>query len=370
MSTKPLSGIRVLDFTALPPGGMATVMLADLGAEVIRVESPALKGQPSLIFGQVAMSRGKKSLTLDQRNPGANAVLARLAASVDVVVENARPGSMEARGFGYAQARAVNPKIVWCSLTGFGQDGPYADHAGHDLSYLAHSGLLAALAGGQLPWHPGTSLSLQAGAAAAVMGIQAALLRVARGGMGDHVDISLAEAALWFNGAGINPLTASPWYITATPDRRLYECADGRFVAVASAEKRTWEALCDGLGLPDLKPALGKWDDPDAVTRRLAAVFVTRPAAEWADRLAPAGAAVTVVNRGEDLAGDPQVRARGGVVEIAGSAVPASPVRLASVPEHTSPIPPTTVGADTAAVLAAAGFSAEELAGLEQGGLI
>ncbi len=145
MTLKPLAGIRVLDFTALPPGGACTVMLADLGADIIRIESPARKGEPSLVIRQVALSRGKRSMTLDQRNPAASEILRRLASTVDVIVENGNPGVMEARGFGYSHARAANPKIIWCAITGFGQDGPYAKHAGHDFSYMAHSGLLGAL---------------------------------------------------------------------------------------------------------------------------------------------------------------------------------------------------------------------------------
>src|SRR5262249_42132511 len=155
-----------------------------------------------------------------------------LVRSIDVVVENAKPGAMEARGFGYGQARTENVAVVWCSITGFGQTGPYADYAGHDLSYLAHSGLLGALTS-DLPWQPDISLSLQAGALAAVVGIQGALLERARTGEGAHLDISLSEAAGWLLTCGINPLSDRPFAIPATPDRRLYECADGRWVAVA-----------------------------------------------------------------------------------------------------------------------------------------
>ena len=123
MTLNPLSGIRILDFTAFPPGAVCTVMLADLGAEVIRVESPAQKGARSLVIGQVAPSRGKRSITVNLRDPASSEILKRLAPSMDVVVENAKPGAMESKGFGYTQARAVNPKIIWCAITGFGQTG-------------------------------------------------------------------------------------------------------------------------------------------------------------------------------------------------------------------------------------------------------
>ncbi len=369
MAAKPLSGIRVLDFTAFPPGGLCTVTLADLGAEVIRVESPAHKGQPSLVVRQVAMSRGKKSVTLDMRNPEANSIFQRLVTQCEVVVENAKPGAMEARGHGYAQARAVNPKVIWCAITGFGQDGPYADHAGHDLSYLAHSGLLGALSP-ELPWHPASTLALQAGANAAVIGIQAALLQVARGGDGAFVDISLSEATSWLLTAGINPLSDKAYYLSPTPDRRLYLCADGRYVAVASSESRTWGALCDGLGVPELKSALHKWKDPQSVTDQLADIFLTGAAAYWVVELAPMGAAVTIVNHGPQLLDDLHVVARGSIIEVAGTPVPASPIRLSGIDDRTALAPPPFVGQDTDAIFSAAGFSAEEMEGFLAAGVI
>jgi crotonobetainyl-CoA:carnitine CoA-transferase CaiB-like acyl-CoA transferase len=372
MPLKPLSGLRILDFTALPPGGACTVMLADLGADIVRVEPPGQKGKPSLVIGQIPLSRGKRSITLDMRNPASSEVLLRLAPSIDVVVENARPGSMEARGFGYRQARERNPQIIWCAITGFGQTGPYADHAGHDLSYVAHSGMLGALTS-ELPWHPGTMLAVPAGAQAAVIGIQAALLQRARSGEGAFLDISLSEAASWFLTCAINPLSDRPYVISATPDRRLYACADGRYVAVASAEPRTWGALCEGLGVPELQDALHKAERAADTTQALARIFMTRTAAEWVERLAPAGAAVTILNRASQLRDDPQVRARGSVLECAGVPVPASPVRIASPDGRhsgTATSPPHAVGQDTAEVLSAAGFSAEERAGLARAGLI
>jgi crotonobetainyl-CoA:carnitine CoA-transferase CaiB-like acyl-CoA transferase len=372
MTFQPLAGVRVLDFTAMPPGGFCTVSLADQGAEIIRVEAPAEKGKPSLVVRQAALSRGKRSITLDQRNPASSEILRRLARTVDVVVENAKPGAMEARGFGYSHARAENPRLVWCSITGFGQTGPYAERPGHDLSYLAHSGLLGAL-NANLPWQPDISLSLQAGALAAVVGIQGALLQRARTGEGCHLDISLSEAATWLLTCGINPLSNHPYAIPASPDRRLYECADGRYVAVASAERRTWDALCDGLQLPDLKPALHQAADADHAAEVLSSAFHTRPAAEWVERLSALGAAVTLVNHASQLLDDPQVCARGSVVDCGDTPVPANPVRLVGPQgsrSETALAPPVLVGDDTEHVLVSAGFSASEIEDLLTEGLI
>jgi crotonobetainyl-CoA:carnitine CoA-transferase CaiB-like acyl-CoA transferase len=372
MTLQPLAGLRVLDFTAFPPGAFCTVMLADLGAEIIRVEPPAQKGAPSVLYGQVAISRAKRSMTLDMRNPQSSAVLARLIATVDVVIENAKPGAMEARGFGYRQAREANSRVIWCAITGFGQTGPYADHAGHDLSYLAHSGLLDAISDDP-GFQPGIQLAVPLGAMAAVIGIQSALLRRAGSGEGAFVDVSLSEAAGWLLTGGMNPLSDQPIRLRPTHDRRLYLCADGRHVAVACAEPRTWTALCDGLGLPELKDNLRRPEASTATIEALAAAFKARPAMEWVERLAPLGAAVTRVNHGQEVLEDPQVRARNAVVEVAGTPVPASPIQVSTEAggrTATAAAPPPMVGQHTEAVLSSAGFSPAEIEALAASGLI
>ena len=139
------------------------MLLADLGAEIIRVEPPSRRRSTQRWRRTGVLSRGKRSITLDTRQPEANSVLRRLAATADVLVENARPGDMDSHGFGYSHAATEFPGLVWCSISGFGQTGPYARRAGHDLTYLAHSGLLTGLTP-QLPWHPQTMLSVPLGA--------------------------------------------------------------------------------------------------------------------------------------------------------------------------------------------------------------
>lgn len=369
---KPLEGMRVLDFTNVPPGAACTTLLADLGAEVIRVESPAQKGKPSLVIGQVALSRGKKSICLDQRRPEASDVLLRLAKEVDIVIENNRPGAMAQRGFGYPQASEANPGIIWCALTGFGQDGPYASYSGHDINYLAHSGLLGALSADR-EWFPGITLALQAGALCALSAIQAAVIRRLRTGKGSLVDVSLSEAATWFLTCGMNAISERPFSLPASPDRRLYACADGRHVAIACAEPRTWQALCEGLGCEELKDQLHRWEDAPAATQRIAELFAGKTADEWFALLAPKGTAITVMNHAMQLLDDPQVQARGAVVNVGNVHVPANPLRVdagADGRTGTATEPPHAVGADTAAVLAAVGFGPKEIAAMESSGLI
>ncbi|MCH2170538.1 CoA transferase [Myxococcota bacterium] len=373
MELKPLEGIRVLDLTFLPPGGYCTVQLADLGADVIRIESPTLAGKPSLVIGEMGLSRGKRSITLDQRHERGNEVLSRLVMSADVLVENMMPGRMEARGFGYPQARDAGSKIIWCSITGFGQDGPYADGAGHDISYAGHSGLLSILARG-LPWNPAAMLSVPIGAMMATTGVLAALAERSKTGEGCQLDISLADATSWLHAGNTSALTDTPFQIPESPDRRMYVCGDGRYVSVAAAEPRTWAALCKGLEASDLEDKLRATGEEAAkVAERISAIFLKRSAADWIKHLGPLGAAVNPVNTGREVIDDPHNQARGTFVEVAGRNVPANPIRVGG-PEgtqaHSAITEPPTVGEHTTAVLTDAGFSAEEIERLRADGVV
>jgi alpha-methylacyl-CoA racemase len=364
----PLRDVTVLDLTRLPPGGFCTVMLADLGADVIRVESRRGRRYD----GPIGLNRGKRSVAVDLRHERGTEVLRRLAASADVLVENERPGAMEERGFGYAHAAKELPGLVWCSLSGYGQDGPYAGLPGHDLSFAAHSGLLTALHP-DLPWQPDLILPIPLGAMTAVVGIVSALWERDRTGLGCQLDVSLSEAATWLLSSADGTLDGGGRRIPAGPDRHLYECADGAWVAVTCAEPPTWAALCAGLDLPDLVDALHRWPDPEATTERVAAVFRTRTAVAWLAELVPRGASVVRVNRGPDLRTDPQAAARGVVQEVGGVSVPRTPLRFRDPDGERPPAPthpPTPAGSDTAAVLAAAGLSPAEIEELTAAGVV
>jgi crotonobetainyl-CoA:carnitine CoA-transferase CaiB-like acyl-CoA transferase len=310
-------------------------------------------------------------MTLDTRHPRGPEVLRRLVRTADVVVESARPGAMDDAGFGYADAAAENPAVVWCSITGFGQDGPYADRPGHDVTYMAQSGLLAAL-GESLPWMPQIMLTVPLGAVMAVVGILAALEGRRDSGKGCQIDISLSEAGSWILSGAVGLLGGQRFVIPVTADRRLYRCGDGRYVSVAAAEPRTWRTLCEGLDVPDLVETLhAPPDQQAAVIERLEAIFATRPAAEWVDKLGGSGAAVGPVNDGQEIVEDPHAKARGAFVEVAGMAVPANPLRLRDLDglrSETSLSPPPELGANTDEALVDAGFSAEEIADLRASG--
>ena len=373
MLLKPLQGIRVLDLCVLPPGGYCTVQLADLGAEVVRVESPALAGKPSLVIGEVGLSRGKRFLTLDQRHERSNDVLRRPGARVGRAVENMAPGRMAARGFGYPQAVQAGSKIIWCSITGFGQERPVFRARGPRPLVRRPRRTAAALAR-ELPWHPAAMLSVPVGAMLAVTGVLAALAERARTGEGCQLDISLADAATWLLAGSASAFTDAPLRIPEGPDRRMYACSDGRFVSVAAAEPRTWAALCKGLEAPDLEGKLGAaGEEATRVSERLAKLFQQRPAGEWLARLGPLGAAVNPVNRGREVVDDPHNRARGSFVEVAGRTVPANPIRVGGpdgTRAWTALAAPPLVGQHTDEVLAAAGFSPDEIEGLRAEGVV
>jgi crotonobetainyl-CoA:carnitine CoA-transferase CaiB-like acyl-CoA transferase len=367
----PLAGVRVVDLTRFPPGAYCTLLLADLGAEVCRVDGPG--NDPAMAGVGVGLSRGKLSVGLDLRHRRGNEVLSRLAGWADVLVENNRPGDLEKRGFGYVHAATEHPKLIWCSITGFGQDGPYATRPGHDLTYTAHSGLLTAV-NSDLPWHPEAMLAVPIGSLMAATGIAAALVDRERTGRGCQLDISLAEATTWLLSGSIGGLTDSIGKIPVTPDRRLYECSDGRFVTVAASEPKTWAALCQGVGLPDLaaagRPAP---DQSEQVTAQLAAAFITRPAAEWVDVLGPLGAAIGAVNRSADLVDDHHVQARGSIVEVDGVPVPGNPIRVRDLEgprTTTATASPPAPGNNTDDVLTEAGYSAEEIKELRAAGAV
>jgi crotonobetainyl-CoA:carnitine CoA-transferase CaiB-like acyl-CoA transferase len=342
-------------------------MLAELGADVCRVVSPT--GAPG--FMPVTLARGKRSVSVDLRHQRAGEVLGRLAGWADVLVESERPGAMDERGFGPSNARDEQPSLIWCSLSGYGQDGPYVRLPGHDLSYVAHSGLLSAIA--PLPWYPQATLAIPVGALMGVIGIQGALRERDRTGRGCHLDISLSESATWLLSQTDEAVNGVPFGIPVTPDRYLYECEDGGQVALASSEPRTWNALCEALGFDDLVDTLFRWEDASAVTERLAAVFRTRPAADWVADLAPRGVAIVRANRGGDLRDDPHVVARGTLQSVGDLLVPRNPVRFVDAEGERPPRPPqppSEPGADTAAVLAEAGLTPDEIGDLASSGAI
>jgi alpha-methylacyl-CoA racemase len=385
----PLHGIRVLDLTRLLPGPFATLVLADLGADVVKVEEPGgdwlrwlppLAGQQSGAFH--ALNRNKRSVVLDLRRPEGAAAFVRLAARADAVVESFRPGVLDRLGCGWAALHAANPRLVLCSITGYGQDGPYAARAGHDIDYCALAGVLALCGTPEAPAVPGVQLADVAGGAwPAVAGILAALIGRGSSGEGRHVDVSMAEGAL--------ALLAMPLGIAAArgaPLRRgaellsggaacygVYRTRDGRFVALGALEPKFFAAFCAAVGRPEL--AAGQLEGDGAGPRdELEAIFAARTRDEWAAFAAAHDVCLMPVLEGDEPRQDPHLAARGAFVEVEtpweGRALPgvSTPVRLAGEPQPRRPAP--RLGEHACEVLAEAGFGAAEITALRAAGVL
>ena len=367
--SQPLAGLRVLDLTRFFPGGYCTLLLAQMGAEVVKVEPPnggdPLRGVPA---AHVGLNRGKRSITLDTRAAAAAGVMARLVAGADVLVESAKPGTPAVTGFGPEEAMAANPRLVWAGITGFGRDGPDAGQSGHDVTFLGRSGLLAALTD-DLSWQPETMVSVPVGGLMAAFAIVSAVAGRERTGRGTVIDASLTDASTWMLSGFAQRLNGSPSGMGWSAGRRPYRCADGRYVTTAGSEDRTWRALCDGLGVPELGDRLR---DPVGgqleMAARIEAIFATRPAADWVAELGHATVGA-VHDGGDDLAADPHLGPRGVLVEVDGLRVPAAPARFdGEMPGPESP--PPALGADTDAILVEAGYSPAEITDLRAAGTI
>jgi len=389
-ATPPLAGVRVLDLSRLYPGPYASLVLADLGADVVKVEDPRggdyLRWMPPLAGKQSgffhALNRNKRSLALDLKAPGAVEAFLRLARSADVVLESFRPGVMERIGIGWEALARVNPRLVLCSISGYGQGGPYRDLAGHDIDYCAIAGVLALNGPPAGPVTPGIQVADVAGGAwPAVAGILAALVRRATTGAGSRVDVSMTEGALAMlamqQGAADargTPLRRGGELLNGgSACYRVYRVGDGRFVALGTLEPHFFARFCEAAGRPEL--AERQFDDggrgPHA---ELEALFLTRSREEWAALGRERDLCLAPVLEGDEPRSDPQLRARGAFVEVPtpweGRAMPgmATPVRFDGVelPLRAAP----ELGADGDAVLAEAGFGAAEVVELRRSGAV
>jgi crotonobetainyl-CoA:carnitine CoA-transferase CaiB-like acyl-CoA transferase len=390
MGTPPLAGLQVLDLSRLYPGPYASLVLADLGADVVKVEEPRggdylrwmppLAGQQSGFFH--ALNRNKRSLALDLKAEGGAAVFLRLARKADVVLESFRPGVLERLGLGPAALRQANPRLVLCSISGYGQDGPYRDLAGHDLDYAAIAGVLALNGPAAAPLPLGVQVADVAGGAwPAVAGILAALVRRGATGEGAHVDISMTEGtlALLAMQQGAADARGSPLRRGAellnggAACYRVYRTADDRFVALGALEPHFFQRFCQAAGRPEL--ALRQLDDDGrGPLAELEALFRTRSRDAWAALGRERDLCLAPVLEGDEPRQDPQLRARGAFVDVPtpweGRDLPglATPVRLQGVQAPLRSAP--ELGADTDAVLAEAGFDAAERAALARSGTV
>ncbi|MEV0854452.1 CaiB/BaiF CoA transferase family protein [Nocardia fluminea] len=359
--TGPLTGLRIIELAGIGPGPHAAMILADLGADVVRVERPGgtldvTGGRPDHLL------RGRRSVIADLKTAEGRAFLRQLVAVADVLIEGFRPGVAERLGIGPKDFEDLNPRLVYGRMTGWGQDGPMVERAGHDINYIALTGALHTI--GRVGESPVPPLNLVGdfggGSLFLVVGVLAALWERERSGCGQVVDAAMIDGSSvllqmiwamygqgsWSGERGVNLLDGgAPFYDT-------YRCRDDRFVAVGAIEPQFYRALLSGLELdPGELPAQNDRSGWGLLRERFTEVFRTRSRDEWAELFSGTDACVTPV-LGLDEAGDhPQLAARGTLIDIDGVRQAAPAPRFSRTPAG-APTPPPVPGADTEAVLA------------------
>jgi crotonobetainyl-CoA:carnitine CoA-transferase CaiB-like acyl-CoA transferase len=390
--SKPLAGVKVIDLTLLLPGPMCTLHLADLGADVIKVENPGafdpMRGQRGSKFTPqfLMLNRNKRGITVNLRSAEGRDVLQRLARDADVLVEGFRPGVTEKLGIGYEALARINPRLVYCSITGYGQTGALALAAGHDINYECLAGVLEQTGAADGPPAPGgfPVADLAGGTLSAAMGILAALFDAQRSGRGRHVDVAMSDCLMAHNvlavaslqqGRRQMPARGTDYLSGGMASYGVYATADGRHLAVGAIEIKFWQAFCEAIGRPDLLGRGHLLGKEGAVARaEVAKVIASQPMAHWAALFEKVDACVTPVLRADEANEHAQARSRGMVVH---SEHPdhgrywqyACPVKMSGFEfrvERQGPQP----GEHTDQVLAEFGYTADDVARLRAAGTI
>ncbi|SDH92866.1 Crotonobetainyl-CoA:carnitine CoA-transferase CaiB [Pseudomonas delhiensis] len=384
----PLASLKVLDFSTLLPGPFASLLLADMGAQVLRVESPTrmdlVRVLPPHDEGVSAshayLNRNKRSIALDLKRPEAVEVVKQLVREYDIVLEQFRPGVMDKLGVGYEALKAINPRLIYVSITGYGQTGPYRDRAGHDINYLALAGV-ASYTGrrdtGPLPL--GVQLAdLAGGSLHGVMGLLAAVIHRQQTGEGQQVDISMTDCAFSLNGmagAGYLACGVEPGMETQALNGGsfydYYRTRDGRWFSVGSLEPQFMQQFCAAIGRPELaaRGLSPKAEDQQLLKREIAIEFEKRDFADWCERFAAVDACVEPMLPLSEAVEHPQIQARGLVTEVPrgdgrSQRQMACPIRFSAglpAPRHIG----VAAGAHSAEVLAELGYSDEQVAALK-----
>ncbi|MER7393906.1 CaiB/BaiF CoA-transferase family protein [Streptomyces sp. NPDC000151] len=373
----PLAGVRIIELGGIGPGPFAGMVLAGLGAEVIRIERPGARASAA----DTILLRGRRSVTVDLKDPEGAAAVLRLTDSADALIEGFRPGVAERLGLGPEDCLARNPRLVYGRMTGWGQDGPLSRAPGHDINYIGLTGVLHAIgpAGGD----PVPPLNLigdfGGGGMLLALGVVSALLHARATGGGQVVDAAMTDGSalllamthgflahgMWRDERGVNLFSGcAPFYTT-------YRCADGNHVAVGAIEPRFYADLVRGLGLAD-DPECGTQGAQESwpvVRQRFAGIFATRTRDEWAEHFAGTHACVTPVLSLTEAAAHPHNAARSTFLDGDGPLRPAPAPRFSATPA-TAPGPAPKAGEDARAVLAQAGFSTAEIDNLTARGVI
>ena len=378
-----LSNLKVLDFTGLLPGPFATQKLADMGAAVIRIEShrhpdlvrampPYAEGE-SLTFAY--LNRSKRSLALDLKQPQAVEIIQRLILSHDIVLEQFRPGVMARLGLDYDSLRVINPRLIYCSITGYGQTGEHSHKAGHDLNYLARSGLLAVGKPGPLP----TQLADLSGAQHAVMGILAAVIQRLQTGVGQYIDVSMTDVALSLQPlaianamqAGENPCSATGLLIGGS-FYDCYETSDQRYLSVGCLEPKFFQRFVAALGHPEWAPLVTQLNPAvqGALKENIAHIFKQKTLAAWTDFFAPLDVCVEpALTLTEALAAAQAMQIEVATVQGKTQQQLACPLRFGAAPSHDIFAAPP-LGFHSEAILRELGYEDEKIAQWQANGVV
>jgi crotonobetainyl-CoA:carnitine CoA-transferase CaiB-like acyl-CoA transferase len=375
----PLDGIKVVDLTSYIAGSYGAMMLADLGADVVKVE--AIEGDSFReLSGFYGWNRGKRSLAVNLKEPDGRTIVHRLAEHADVVMENMRPGVVERLGVDYETLRAINPRLIYSTVTAFGSDGPYKDRPGFDPLLQAMGGLMTLQGFGEAPQYLRIAPTDYYCAALACQAILAALFVRERSGRGQRVQTSLLQAVLALQSGLVVDYPGHEVVYRNTPTYRLYQAGDGESFFLAVGNQSFWVKLCKVVGREDLAqdPRFGSWiarrDNAEALMPLLESAFASRPAAEWVRILTDNDIPAALTQSLQQFMRDPAVLHHKMVVqydhpELGPLSLMGQPLRFSET-QAPDAGPPPTLGQHTAQVLRQAGYADHEIADLRRRGVV
>jgi crotonobetainyl-CoA:carnitine CoA-transferase CaiB-like acyl-CoA transferase len=391
MMVAPLEGIRILDLTRLLPGPFCTMMLADLGAEVLKIEEPnygdparnippRVKEEGSLFL---TVNRNKKSVTLNLKDPRGVDAFLKLAATADVIIEGFRPGVVDRLGIGYKSTSAVNPKIIYCSLTGYGQTGPMAKRSGHDINYIGLGGALGYTVDAKgTPVIPAVQIADLGGGMVAAIAILSAVIARSRTEKGQYIDVSMLDSTI-----SMLPFMASNFFALGNvetgihtqltgqyPFYSVYKTKDAKYLSLGALEPKFWQNFCNAIDRKDMvEKQFVKGKDRERLYTELRSLFLSRTRDEWIKLFADKDVCCEPVNSVADALSNPQAAERAMIFEMEHPVEGpirqvGSPFKLSETPVRMT-LPPPRLGEHTEEVLASAGYREDELRRLRRDGV-